>query len=60
MVFKKKKERRFRAQSAVKWFNKIPVIDFSDSFAPLIYDLTLCIIFLLWMINGWDSDMIDA
>ena len=37
----------------------IPGLDLSYSFAPVIIELNIYIVLLLWLINGWESEVID-
>ena len=41
-------------------YSQIPGLDFADNFAPVINDVTLCIILILSIINKWVKEIINV
>ena len=35
-------------------------VDFTENYSPVVTDLTLRVILIIWLINRWDSHNIDA
>ena len=58
-VFKKKKSGLFRARLVALGYNQIPGVDFSDNFAPVINDVSLRLMILLWLQNDWHAEIED-
>ena len=59
-VFRKKSDSRFRARLVARGHNQIPGVDFTQNYSPVVTDVTLCVILLMWFINKWDSQTIDV
>jgi hypothetical protein len=59
-VFKVKRNGVFRARLVALGYSQIPGVDYTDNFAPVINDITYRIILLNWLINDWDSEVIDV
>mmetsp|Transcript_12501 Transcript_12501/g.19267 ORF Transcript_12501/g.19267 Transcript_12501/m.19267 type:complete len:180 (-) Transcript_12501:880-1419(-) len=41
-------------------FTQVPGVDFTDSFAPVVFDVTVRILFILWMVYMWSTQMLDV
>ena len=54
-VFKKKRDGRFRACLVAWGYTKITGVYFTNNYSPLVADLTLRGILLIWFIDKWDS-----
>ena len=59
-VFKLKRDGTHRSRLVAMGFSQIPGVDFTDSFAPVVSDVTLRILLILKMIFGWDTKVIDV
>ena len=59
-VFKVKRNGVFRARLVALGYNQIPGVDYTDNFAPVINDVTYRLVLLNWLINDWDSQVIDV
>ena len=60
MGLQEKKDGQYRARLVAKGYNQIPGVDFPDSFAPVMNDITFQIILILVIIYGWDMTLIDV
>ena len=59
-VFKLKRDGTYRSRLVAMGFIQIPGVDFTDSFAPVVSDVTLRILLILKMIFEWDTKLIDV
>ena len=59
-VFKKKIYGRFRARIVARGYTQIPGVDFTENCSPVVTDVTLCAILLMWLINKRESKTIDV
>ncbi len=59
-MFKVKRNGVFRARLVALGYSQIPGVDYTDNFAPVINDITYRIVLLNWLINDWDSEVIDV
>ena len=59
-VFKKKRCGRYRSRLVAMGFTQIPGVDFTDSFAPVVSDVTMRILVVLWILFGWDTQVVDV
>ena len=59
-VFKKKRDGQFRACLVGQGYIQVPGIYFTNNYSPVVTDVTLRFILLMWLINKWDSQIIDA
>jgi Reverse transcriptase (RNA-dependent DNA polymerase) len=59
-VFKKKKLGTFCACLVALGYNQMPGVDYSDSFAPVINDVSLRLVILLWLQNDWHAKIVDV
>ena len=57
-VFKKKRDGRFRARLVARGYNQIPGLDFANNYLPVVTDVTLHTILLMWLIKKWYSQTI--
>ena len=48
------------ARIVVRGYTQIPGVGFTKNYSPVVTDVTLCIILLVWLINNWDSQNIDS
>ena len=54
-VYKLKRNGIYRSRLVAMGFSQIPGVDFTDSFAPVVGDVTVRILFILTMIFGWST-----
>ena len=59
-LFKKKIDGRFRARLVGCGYTQVPGIDFTENYSPVVTDVTLHIMLLMWLIKKWDSHTIDV
>ena len=59
-VFKKKIDGLFRARQVAWRYTQIPGVEFTNKYSPMVPDVTLHVILLMWLINKWDSQAIDS
>ena len=57
--FKKKSDGKFRARLVARVHTKITGVDFTQNYSPVVTDVTLCVILIMWLINNWYSHSID-
>ena len=50
-VFKKKKNGVYRARLVAKGYNQIPGVDFTENFAPVVNDVTIRTVMMLFLFN---------
>ena len=50
-VLKKKIDIKFRARLVVWGYNQIPGVDFTNNYSPVVTDVTLYVILLMWLLN---------
>ena len=55
LVFKKKRYGQFRARLVARGYNLIVRGEFTKNYSPVVTDVTLCIIIIIWFINKWYS-----
>jgi len=54
-VFKEKRDGRFRARLVCLGYSKVPGVDFSDNFAPVMNDVTFRIVHVIRMMLQLDA-----
>ena len=59
-VFKKKRDGQFRAGLVAQGYAQITGLDFTENYPPVVTDVTLRVILLIWLINRWESQTIDV
>ena len=59
-VMKVKKNGIYRARLVALGYSQIPGVDFSENFAPVINDVTLRIILVMWIVKKWHAEIIDV
>jgi Reverse transcriptase (RNA-dependent DNA polymerase)/gag-polypeptide of LTR copia-type len=59
-VLKKKHDGRFRARLVAKGFTQIPGVDFTESFSPVVNDITLRILITIWIMKSYYAEQIDV
>ena len=59
-VFKLKRDGTYRSRLVAMGFSQIPGVYFTNSFAPVVSDVTLRILLILKMIFEWDTKIIDV
>ena len=47
-----------RARLVGRRYTKVPGVDFTENYSPVVIDVTLHIILLVWLINKWYSQTI--
>ena len=58
--FKRKRDGRYRSRLVALGYMQIPGIDFTDNFSPVVHDLTLWIVLIIWIILDLDIDQMDV
>ena len=58
-VFKKKKNGVYRARLVAKGYDQIAGIDFQYNYAPVIHDVTMRSLLLIWLFNDYHAELID-
>ena len=59
-VYKLKRNGVYRSRLVAMGFSQIPGIDFTDSFSPVVGDVTVRVVLILALIFGWESLLIDV
>ena len=59
-VFKKKSDGRYRARVNAQGFHQIPGVDFTDSFAPVMHEVTVRIMLILWIACKFSACLLDV
>ena len=59
-VFKVKRDGRFHSHLCALGYSQVPGVDFTDNFAPVVKDVTLCLLFILWMMEGYEGAIADV
>ena len=59
-VFKRKRDGRHHARLVALGYTQIPGVDYTDNFAPVSLDVTLRIVDVMWILNNWDCNQLDA
>ena len=59
-VFKLKRDGRYRARLVGLGYTQIPGVDYTDHFAPVVSDVTLRIVLVLWLIHDLEEDQLDV
>ena len=54
-VFKKKRDGQFRARLVTWVYNQMMGVDFTKNYSPVVTNVILRVILLIWLINKWDS-----
>ena len=52
-AFKNKLYGRFRTRLVAQGYTQIPVLYFTNNFSPVVTDVTIRVILLMWLINKW-------
>ena len=50
-VFKKKIDIQFRARLFVRGYTHITGVDFTNNYSPVVTDVTLCVLILMWLLK---------
>ena len=50
-VFKKKRDKKSRAHLVVCGYTQVTGVDFTNNYSPVVTDITLCVILLMWLLN---------
>ena len=58
-VFKIKKNGVFRARLVALGYSQIPGVDFTDNYAPVVNDVTIRVVLVLYYCNNWYVESID-
>ena len=58
-VFKNKRDIQFRERLFVQGYTQVTGVDFTNNYSPLVTDITLCVILLMWLLNKCYSHNID-
>ena len=60
-VFKKKKNGVYRARLVALGYSQIPGVDFTDNFAPVVNDVSLRLVLMMWLSrDDWDAEIVDV
>ena len=59
-VFKVKRDGRFKSRMVAQGFSQIPGIDFTESFAPVVNDITFRLVIILMMVCEFEGICIDV
>jgi hypothetical protein len=59
-VFAIKSDGRYRARLVARGFSQVPGLDFTENFAPVMQDATLCVMLMIWAMQGYDSAVFDV
>ena len=59
-VLKIKDNGVYHARLVGQGYTQIPGLDFTDLHSPVINDITLQILLILWILNNWDAEQIDV
>ena len=59
-VFKIKADGTYRARLVAQGFSQVPGVDFTENFAPVMNDETLCILLIYMLLTNSDSEQIDV
>ena len=59
-VFKKKIYGQFRAHLVARGYTQFPRVEFNENHSSAVTDITLRVILIMWLINKWYSETIDA
>ena len=59
LVFKKKRDGRFRTCLVARGYTQIPGLDFTKNYSTVFTDVTLRIILIMCLIDKWDYQTID-
>mmetsp|Transcript_14597 Transcript_14597/g.22275 ORF Transcript_14597/g.22275 Transcript_14597/m.22275 type:complete len:143 (-) Transcript_14597:199-627(-) len=59
-VFKLKRDGTYCLRCVAMGFTQVPGVNFTDSFAPVVYDVTVRILLILWMVYMWTTQMLDV
>ena len=58
-VFNKKRNGQYRAHLVSWGYTQIKGVYLTKNYSPVINDITLCAILLMWLINKWYSQTVD-
>ena len=59
-VFKIKRDGRFRSRLVILGYTQIPGTDFTDSFSPVVSNIVLRVMLIVWMVYDLQVDQIDV
>ena len=59
-VFKLKRDGTYRSRLIMMGFTQIPDVDFNNSFALVVSDITMRILIVLWIQFNWDTQLVDV
>ena len=59
-VFKRKRDGRYRSRLVALGYTQIPGVDFTDNFSPVVHDVTLRIVLIIWIFFYLDIDQMDV
>ena len=60
MVFKKKIDGRYRTCLVAPRYNQISWVEFIKNYSPVVTDVILRVILIMWLINRWYSQTIGV
>ena len=52
-VFKIIRDGRFRARLVICGYSQVPGVDYTENYSPVINDVTLRIMLVLWLLKHW-------
>ena len=59
-VLKTKKDGVHHARLVALGYSQIPGLDYTNSFAPMINDITFQIIMTMGLVKGWSADVVNV
>ena len=59
-AFKVKRNGFFRARLVVCGYSQIPGVDYSDSYSPVVHDITFCALLLVMMVDELSGKIADV
>jgi len=59
-VFKKKRDGRYRSRLVALGYAQIPGVDFTDNFSPVVNDVMMRMILVMWIVLTLDIDQLDV
>ena len=59
-LFQKKRDGQFRTCLVSRGYTQLPGVDFTNNYSPVVTDITLRVILLMWVIKKGISETIDT